>query len=111
MTRLGDLTEGAISVRFGAVTDFLFDILNDTDIALDTEVFFDFSTSARLLARHRSTICIGNLLGDDGLLGQPGLRLSFEAELVLVFGIEAALLRTAIANFEFGVRDGRDWAW
>ncbi len=73
MTRLSDLTEGAISVRFAAITDFLFDIFNDTYVALDAEVFFDFSASARLLARHRSTISVGNLLGDDSLLGQPGL--------------------------------------
>jgi hypothetical protein len=73
MTRLGDLTEGAISVRFAAITDSLFDIFNDTDVALYAEVFFNFSASARLLARHRSTISVSNLLGDDGLLGQPGL--------------------------------------
>lgn len=73
MTRFGDFIEGAISVRFAAITDSLFDIFNDTDVALDAEVFFDFSTSASPLARHRGTIGVGNLLGDDGLLGQPCL--------------------------------------
>jgi hypothetical protein len=73
MTRLSDLTEGAISVRFAAITDFLFDIFNDTYVALDAEVFFDAAASASSLARHRSTISVGNLLGDDGLLGKPGL--------------------------------------
>lgn len=73
MAGLSDFVEGAISVGFVAVADFLFNILSHADVAMDLEVLFYLTTSTDSVSGHRCSLSVGDLVGDDVLFWKLSL--------------------------------------
>lgn len=110
---LGDLVEGTVRLDVVAIADVLADILDNSDVALDAELFLNLTATTGLLSGVGLSEGVGNLVSNNVGLGELGLRLALEAERVLVLRIIASVFVTAavVANLEGCIWDVWLWAF
>lgn len=110
---LGDLVEGTVRLDVVAIADVLADILDNSDVALDAELFLNLSATTGLLSGVGLSEGVGDLVSNNVGLGELGLRLALEAERVLVLRIIASVFVTAavVANLEGCIWDVWLWAF